>query len=129
MERLSWIWPGRRLLQDYRLLRSSGGWPLCLWECDGVLFHPYFYGERAPFKNASARGGFYGLSAQHTPMHLLRAVYEGLALSLYDCYQSLPQVEKDIYIAGGGAASDFCVRWRQIAWAALWCVRQPQSWG
>lgn len=74
---------------------------------DGVLFHPYFYGERAPFKNASARGGFYGLSAQHTPMHLLRAVYEGLALSLYDCYQSLPQVEKDIYIAGGGAASDF----------------------
>ncbi len=74
---------------------------------DGVLFHPYFYGERAPFRNASARGGFYGLSVQHTPMHLLRAVYEGLVLSLYDCYQSLPPVEKGIYIAGGGAASDF----------------------
>jgi sugar (pentulose or hexulose) kinase len=73
--------------------------------CDGALFHPYLHGERAPFRNALACAGFYGLTALHTPMHLLRAAYEGLALSFHDCLRHLPQVG-ELAVTGGGAASD-----------------------
>jgi sugar (pentulose or hexulose) kinase len=75
--------------------------------CEGVLYLPYIYGERAPFKNASACGGFYGLTERHGRFHLIRAAYEGLALSMYDCYMNLPPVSNEVYIAGGGAQSSF----------------------
>jgi sugar (pentulose or hexulose) kinase len=38
-------------------------------------------------------------------MHLLRAAYEGLALSCYDCLHFLPQAGQ-LAVTGGGAASD-----------------------
>lgn len=73
--------------------------------CEGVMYHPYLYGERAPFRNPKASGGFYGLSARHTPMHLLRAVYEGLVFSIMDCYGILPKVDR-VTVTGGGANSN-----------------------
>jgi sugar (pentulose or hexulose) kinase len=73
---------------------------------EGVIFQPYLYGERAPFRNPSACGAFLGITARHTPAHLMRAAYEGLALALYHCYQALPASNSAIYIAGGGAGSD-----------------------
>ncbi len=72
---------------------------------EGVLFQPYLYGERAPFRNPLACGGFYGISARHTGMHLMRAVYEGIGMMLVDCYQALPPV-RQVVVAGGGASSD-----------------------
>ncbi|MCL2856778.1 MAG: FGGY family carbohydrate kinase [Oscillospiraceae bacterium] len=72
----------------------------------GVIYHPYLGGERAPFRNSFACGGFYGLTARHTRFDMMRAVYEGMVLSLKDCHRSLPPT-RDIYIAGGGAVSDF----------------------
>lgn len=77
---------------------------------EGALFHPYIRGERAPFRAHEARGGFYGLCAAHTPMHLLRAAYEGVAFSLRDCLEALPSVWGELHIVGGGAASDFLCR-------------------
>ncbi len=74
---------------------------------NGVLFHPYLYGERAPFRDPSACGGFYGLRADHTRMDLLRAAQEGMALSLRDCFENLPRSEGPLYLSGGGAQSDF----------------------
>ena len=74
---------------------------------NGVLFHPYLYGERAPFRDPSACGGFYGLRADHTRMDLLRAAHEGMALSLRDCFENLPRSEGPLYLSGGGAQSDF----------------------
>lgn len=75
--------------------------------CEGVIYLPYIYGERAPFKSPSACGGFYGLTERHSRFHLIRAAYEGLALSMYDCYMNLPPVFNEVYIAGGGAQSSF----------------------
>ncbi len=45
---------------------------------DGLGFLPYLSpaGERAPFLDPRARGGFWGLSLDHTPAHLARAVFE-----------------------------------------------------
>ena len=37
---------------------------------------------------------------------MVKAAYEGLVFSLYDCYQSLPQIYDMIYISGGGSKSE-----------------------
>jgi sugar (pentulose or hexulose) kinase len=76
---------------------------------EGIIYHPYLYGERAPFRAPEASGGFFGLRARHTKYHLARAAYEGLALSLCDCYQNLPSGDEDIIVAGGVCQSRlFC---------------------
>jgi len=79
----------------------------------GVLYHPYINpgGERAPFVKPTARAQFFGLSLDHSRAHLLRAVYEGVALSMRDCFQDLPVDIEEIRLAGGGAASRL---WCQI---------------
>lgn len=74
---------------------------------DGVTFHPYLYGERAPFKNPWACGGFFGLTARHNEYHMIRAAYEGLAFSLFDCYMAFPPVFNEIFLSGGGSKSNF----------------------
>lgn len=73
----------------------------------GVMYHPYIYGERSPFKDPFACGGFYGLTARHGRYDMMRAVYEGMVLSLKNCWNSLPQTDGKLYISGGGAVSDF----------------------
>lgn len=72
---------------------------------NGLLAHPYLGGERAPFQDASACGGFYGLTAGHTRMDMMRAAYEGLILSLKDCYREIPSAYTRAFVAGGGANS------------------------
>ena len=72
---------------------------------NGLICHPYLNGERAPFKDAFACGGFYGLTAAHTRMELMRAAYEGLILSLMDCYREIPSGFARAFVAGGGANS------------------------
>lgn len=74
---------------------------------EGVFYHPYLYGERSPFRIPSASGAFFGLRAYHSKYHMARAAFEGVALSLYDCYESLPKTEGTVSIAGGAARSDF----------------------
>ncbi len=76
---------------------------------EGVLYHPYLSssGERAPFLNTKARASFVGLEPDHTEEHLIRAVYEGVALAMKDCYEHIPDTPDEVYIAGGGAKSDF----------------------
>lgn len=74
----------------------------------GVLYLPYagVSGERAPFTDASASASWLGLSVRTTPGEMLRAVYEGIALSLRECMQTL-DVEPDctVRLCGGGARS------------------------
>ncbi len=73
---------------------------------NGLLCHPYLNGERAPFKDAFASGSFFGLTARHTRTELLRAAYEGLILSLKDCYREIPSAYTRAFVAGGGANSN-----------------------
>ncbi len=73
---------------------------------NGVLFLPYLYGERAPFRLPNASAVFLGLRAHHTKYDMIRAVYEGITLALHDCYQNLPRYKNVLYVAGGGAQSD-----------------------
>lgn len=74
--------------------------------CGGVVYLPYISvaGERSPFFHPYARAEFFGLSQASTKAHLIRAVYEGLSMSIRDC---LFHVDRSgtLYLAGGGAKS------------------------
>ena len=49
---------------------------------DGLLFLPYLTGERSPLWDEGAKGVFFGITAEHTRAHFLRAVLEGCALAI-----------------------------------------------
>lgn len=81
---------------------------------EGLLFHPYLAGERAPLWNANLRGSFFGLAMHHRKEHLIRAVLEGVIFNLYSI---LPAVEaligptRTMKATGGFARSGL---WRQM---------------
>ena len=79
----------------------------------GVLYHPYLLagGERAPFTDARARASFTGLSVTHGLVEIIRAVYEGVAYAMLDCYHHMPLKIKRVTLCGGGANSLF---WSQM---------------
>ena len=72
---------------------------------DGLIYHPDICGERAPIKNPFATAGFFGLTQNHTTLHMMRAVFEGLACSFYDCYQVFEGRYEGIYLSGGASVS------------------------
>lgn len=81
---------------------------------DGLLFHPYLAGERAPLWDANARGSFFGLGLYHKKEHLIRAVMEGVIFNLYTVLiaikERIGEPEK-IQATGGFARSEL---WRQM---------------
>jgi gluconokinase len=81
---------------------------------DGLLFHPYLAGERAPLWDANARGSFFGLGLHHKKEHLIRAVLEGVIFNLYTVLLALEELigePKKIQATGGFARSEL---WRQM---------------
>ncbi|MEN1967850.1 gluconokinase [Lentibacillus sp. N15] len=81
---------------------------------DGLIFHPYLTGERAPLWNANARGSFFGLSIHHKKQHMIRAVLEGTIYNLYTVLLALEELTgepKRIQATGGFARSKM---WRQL---------------
>lgn len=81
---------------------------------DGLLFHPYLGGERAPIWNANARGSFFGLTRQHTRAHMVRAALEGIVYNLYLVMLMIEGITgkpKSIQATGGFARSEL---WRQM---------------
>ncbi len=71
---------------------------------EGLLFHPYINGERAPIWNQQAKGNFYGMSITHKKEHFVRAVLEGITFNLYQIGQSLERLAgapDKIYVNGG----------------------------
>lgn len=81
---------------------------------DGLLFHPYLGGERAPIWDAYARGSFFGLTRKHTRAHMVRAALEGIVYNLYIVMLTIEGVAgkpKSIQATGGFARSAL---WRQM---------------
>ncbi len=80
----------------------------------GLVFAPWLFGERSPVSDATVRGGFLGLTLDHGPEHLVRAVHEGVALNLawiLDEIATLGVACPTLRAVGGGAQSD---TWLQI---------------
>ncbi|MBA3276505.1 MAG: hypothetical protein H0T72_11990 [Chloroflexia bacterium] len=74
---------------------------------DDLLFLPYLAGERSPLLDPHARGAFLGLNERHGPHHLVRAVLEGIALSVADVLDRMAPVaiRPDRIVFGGGGAT------------------------
>jgi xylulokinase len=74
----------------------------------GVMFHPYLQGERCPYWDANLRASFTGVSISSTRGDFCRALLEGVAFSLRDCFGTLEEMglpAKRIFLIGGGARS------------------------
>jgi xylulokinase len=87
--------------------------------CDGLLFHPYLYGERSPFYNPRARGSFLGIAHWHGKGHLVRGVMEGIAFCIGNCFDAIDAIALgrnesiETVRTGEGGGSRLQV-WRQI---------------
>jgi xylulokinase len=80
----------------------------------GLLFLPHLIGERSPYWNPIARGGFVGLTMAHGRAEMARAVLEGVALNLRSVLEAFRGLETEITgmrLIGGAARSPV---WRQI---------------
>ncbi|MGH8781052.1 xylulokinase [Paraburkholderia sp.] len=86
---------------------------------DGLAFLPYLTGERSPWLNPSARGGWLGLALGHTRGTLMRAAFEGVAFALragLDAIRASGAPVSTLRLAGGGSVD---ARWRQLLADAL----------
>lgn len=78
-------------------------------DTEDLYFLPYLLGERSPIWDPDARGAFVGIGRHHTRSHLVRAVLEGTAFSLFTCIRAFREsgaaIDR-IDAVGGGAQSD-----------------------
>ena len=87
--------------------------------CDGLIFLPYLTGERCPHPDPAASGAWIGLTARHTRAHLVRAVLEGVALTMreiLDIMRAIGVAAPACRLGGGGTRSPL---WRDILIAAM----------
>lgn len=81
---------------------------------NGLLFHPYLAGERAPLWNSNARGSYFGLGMHHKKEHMIRAALEGVIMNLYTVLSALQELigpPVHVLATGGFARSEL---WRQM---------------
>ena len=79
-----------------------------------VWFLPYLSGERTPHNNPNAKGTLFGLTHEHGPADIARAVLEGVGFALADGMDVLHATglkPHSITLIGGGARSPY---WRQM---------------
>ena len=82
--------------------------------CEGLFFLPYLTGERCPYPNPNARGGWLGLTARHDRPAIVRALLEGVTFGMADALQIMQSMDiriRTVRLSGGGARSPF---WRQL---------------
>lgn len=79
----------------------------------GALFVPHLAGARSPSMDSSATAGFSGLELAHDRADVFRAVFEGVAFSIAEAAESLPEFEDApfVYLAGGGTLQG---TWREL---------------
>ncbi len=88
---------------------------------DVPLFLPYLSGERTPHNNPRARGVLFGLTHDHGPDQIMRAILEGVAFALADGADSLRATGTRIdvlRVIGGGARSHL---WGRILASTIGC--------
>jgi xylulokinase len=86
---------------------------------DGLLFHPYLFGERSPFYNPDAGGAFLALRHWHGRGHLARSIMEGVAFSIANCLEAIrglvpEQQNWPVTIRTGQSGGSQLPVWRQV---------------
>jgi xylulokinase len=81
---------------------------------DGLFFLPYLTGERCPYPNPNARGGWIGLTSRSNRASMVRSLMEGVTFGMNDALEVMRGMGisvKTVRVSGGGAKSAF---WRQL---------------
>jgi len=76
---------------------------------NGLIFLPYFSGERTPIHDVNAKGAFFGLNLTHTRGDMYRAVIEGIANGTNHVMQTFAEVGAPparLLAVGGGVQND-----------------------
>ncbi len=84
-----------------------------------LAFLPYLSGERSPWLDPAARGGWLGAGLGDTRATLMRAAFEGVAFALragLDAIRAGGTPVRSLKLAGGGSVD---ARWRQLLADAL----------
>ncbi|MEO6436784.1 MAG: xylulokinase [Tepidisphaeraceae bacterium] len=81
----------------------------------GVLFFlPYLTGERCPYPDPFARGGWIGLTARSLRRDMIRSLLEGVTFGMRDALEIMKEMNvaiSQVRASGGGARSGF---WQQL---------------
>lgn len=76
---------------------------------NGLLFLPYFSGERTPIHDPRAKGCLFGLNLTHTRGDIFRAVLEGIAngaAHVIETYRDAGQPPARVLAVGGGTKNE-----------------------
>ncbi len=76
----------------------------------GVLFHPFLWGERAPYWDNTLTASFTGLTHHTERSDIARAAYEAIGYALYDIRQNMQEktnlkIESASLIGGGSSST------------------------
>ena len=80
---------------------------------NGIIFLPYFSGERTPIHDTHAKGTFFGLNLTHTRSDIYRSIFEGIAYGtkhVFETLNDLNNLPKNLYSVGGGTKN---ILWSQ----------------
>ena len=108
---------------DGRCDRTNSPWlQVSSWKRD-LIFTPAQWGKDT-CRRSLIRGGFYNLSLNNRQEDFARSVFEGVAYNskwLLKCVESfVGRSLDDIHVIGGGAQSDFGVRFTPMCWIGEW---------
>ncbi|MCX5662744.1 MAG: xylulokinase [Planctomycetota bacterium] len=102
----------KRGVDPYELLIAEAGKAPA--GSEGLFFLPYLTGERCPYPNPNARGGWIGLTSRHNRPAMIRSLLEGVTFGMADALKIMTGMGigvKTVRLSGGGARSAF---WRQL---------------
>lgn len=98
--------------------------------CEGLIFLPYIYGERAPIWDEESCGVFFGIKSHHNRDHFLRAVLEGICFALKDVLGSVEASDQPIIrinASGGFIQSPFWVQLLADITGKQMCIQQTED--
>ncbi len=74
---------------------------------NSIIFLPYlnYGGSLSPFFNLNSKAEIFGLLPHHNRFDILSSCYEGLAMSIKDCYGNKLSKNDTLYISGGASNS------------------------
>jgi len=100
---------------------------------EGLVFTPWMYGERCPLDDDHVRAGLFNIGLNHSREHIIRAVFEGIALNTRWAMETLEKLYskvEELNIIGGGAKSNvWCQIMADITNRKINRVKDPQQAG
>jgi len=80
---------------------------------EGLILLDYWQGNRTPYTDYQLQGAIWGLTLKHSPVHVFRAIMEGVAFGTEDTLRTLSENGRtvdSIYICGGTVKSELWLR-------------------